>query len=129
MRARNRAGARQHTVTKAVKPINWKVAEAMLGKGCSGVEIAARFGINPNTLYERCEKEHGVEFTVYSAQKKANGAALVRETQYDVAIKDRDRTMLIWVGKQLCDQREPESKTVEACRPALLEYLDRLMKP
>lgn len=112
----------------AVKPIDWRVVDRMLRKGCTGVEVAARLGIHYNTLYERCQKEKKCDFTAYVAQKRSDGAAYIREIQYDVAVKDRENAMLIWVGKQLCDQREPESRTAEICRPALLEFLDKLKK-
>lgn len=109
-------------------PIDWKEVDEMLKVGCPGVEVAAFLGMSPDNFYCRCEKEHGIEFSAYAAKKRASSQKNVRKTQYEVAVNDRDNTMLIWVGKQLCDQREPESRTAEACRPALLEYLDRLMK-
>jgi hypothetical protein len=112
----------------AVIPINWKKVDEMLKVGCPGVEIAAYLGMSPDNLYRRCEKEHQLEFSAYAAQKRALGANIVRKVQYDVAVNDRENTMLIWVGKQLCDQREPESRTAEICRPALLEFLDKLKK-
>lgn len=128
MRAINKPKRRRFTITNVVKPIDWSVVDKMLRKGCNGVEVAARLGICPDTLYVRCQKEKGTEFTAYSAQKRSDGAAFIREIQYDVAVEDRENTMLIWVGKQLCDQREPESRTAEICRPALLEFLDKLKK-
>jgi hypothetical protein len=126
MRARNvnRKIVRQNART----PIDWTMVGDLLKAGCKGVEIAARLGICPDTLYGRCEQERNVEFSVFSAQKKADGDALLREAQFKKATKGKDNNMLIWLGKNRLDQREPESKTVEACRPALLEYLDRLMK-
>lgn len=111
----------------ATIPINWDEVSEFLKAGCTGVEIAASLGMCPDNLYSRCEKENNVEFSVYSAQKRADGNALLRKAQYDKALT-KDNMMLIWLGKQRLDQREPESRTVEACKPALLDYLDRLSK-
>lgn len=114
--------------SQAVIPIDWVAVDKMLRCGSTGVEVAARLGVHPNTLYERTSKEKGCDFCEYAAQKRANGQALLREAQFEAAVVGKDRTLLIWLGKQMLDQREPESRTIEACKPALIEYLDRLKK-
>jgi hypothetical protein len=124
MRQRNRNHCPERS--EAIIPINWQVVDKMLRAGCSGVEVAARLGMSADNLYSRCEKEKQTEFSAYAAQKKANGQALLREAQFDAAVEGKDRTLLIWLGKQMLEQREPEPRTIEACRPALLEYLERL---
>ena len=126
MRTRNIKLARHKIATKH---IDWTMVDKMLRAGCTGVEVAARLGMHPETLYCRCEKEKRIEFTAYQAIKRSDGKALLREVQHEMAIVDKNPTIAIWLGKQDLDQREPESRTIEACRPALLEYLEMLKKP
>jgi IS30 family transposase len=109
------------------KTVDWIKVDKLLEAGCSGVEIAASLGIHPQTLYDRCEKEKDTEFSVYSQQKKQSGDTLLRNAQFEKAL-DKDNMMLIWLGKQRLDQREPEPRTLEACKPALLAYFEKLMK-
>ena len=85
--------------------IDWTTATALLQAGCTGVQIASRFGIHPNTLYERCKKEHNCEFSEYSQQKREHGETLLLQKQFDAAMKG-DKTMLIWLGKQRLGQKE-----------------------
>lgn len=122
MRARHKKPAHRPRIN-----IDWNFVDESLILGCFGTEIALMLGIDNDTLYSRCEQEKQMCFSDYSAQKKAKRHRMLRDKQFARAMKE-DTTMLIWLGKQELDQREPESKTVEACRPALLEYLDRLMK-
>lgn len=108
--------------------IDWNVVNELLEAGCIGTEIAASIGMHPETFYDRVVKEFRIGFTEYATQKRAKGNSILRKVQFDVATKDKDKTMLVWLGKQRLDQREPDSKTVEECKPALKEYLERLNK-
>lgn len=75
----------------------------------------------PWTTLEYCAKELGVDRTIIEKNIKKNFNMsfaeykdLMREpqrinilqTQYDVAVKERSERMLIWLGKQLCGQKE-----------------------
>lgn len=86
--------------------IDWKRVDELLEAGCLGTEIAACFGMHPETFYDRVAKEKGVAFSDYSAQKKSSGDSLLREAQFKKAIKRLDNTMLVWLGKQRLGQRE-----------------------
>lgn len=72
---------------------------------CDGTEIAARFGIHPETLYRRVEEEFSVGFTHWLQQKRAIGKSTLREKQWKVAA-DGNQVMLIWLGKQYLDQAD-----------------------
>ena len=43
--------------------INWKIVDQYLVAGATGTEVAAVLGIHPETLYNKCKKEHkyGIE--------------------------------------------------------------------
>lgn len=89
--------------------IDWKEANELLMCGAPGTEIAAYFGMHPNTFYRRVEEKYGISFSDYSAEKKSTGEALIRRHQYHKALgitKKGDNTLLIWLGKQRLGQRE-----------------------
>lgn len=89
--------------------IDWNKVDALLIAGCSGREIAGNFGLNPHTIYDRCEKDHGVMFSEYSQQRYAKGEALLRAQQFAKALgktTEGDNTMLVWLGKNRLGQGE-----------------------
>lgn len=93
--------------------IDWEVVDELLISGCTGTEIAAFLGIAPPTLYDRCESDNGVKFSEYSQEKKAKGDSLLRKVQFDAAYKDKDKTMMIWLGKQRLGQRDKQEQDIK----------------
>jgi len=86
--------------------INWDEAGKMIMAGCDGVQCAAYFGIHPDVLYRRCEEDLKVGFTDFLHQKRSKGDSMLLAKQYEVALTDKNPTMLIWLGKQRLNQRE-----------------------
>ena len=86
--------------------INWDEAGKMIMAGCDGVQVAAYFGIHPDTLYLACEKDLKMGFSDYLHQKRSKGDSMLLAKQYEVALTDKNPTMLIWLGKQRLNQRE-----------------------
>jgi len=95
------------------KNINWDTIDQMLIAGCNGTECAAAIGVHHDTLYDRCVAEKNTSFSVYSQQKRSHGNGLIHAAQFQKAIKDRNPTMLIWLGKQRLGQKE-DLKTFDA---------------
>ena len=93
--------------------IDWDVVGEYLMAGCSGVEVAAQLGIHENTLYQRCKSDLGVDFVAFKQEKQASGESLLRKVQFDAAIKDKDRAMLIWLGKQRLGQKEKGEQDIK----------------
>lgn len=93
------------------KKINWKNVAAYLKAGCSGREIAAMIGVHENTLYMRCKEEQNMDFVAFKQEKQAEGDAHIKRAQYEEAVIERDRRMLIWLGKQRLGQREKFEST------------------
>ena len=85
--------------------IDWNVVDQLLMCHCSGAGIAAYLGICAETLYDRCKKKFNVHFSDYAQEKKSKGIVLLLRKQYQLAMEG-DRTMLIWLGKQLAGQSE-----------------------
>jgi hypothetical protein len=93
--------------------IDWELVGEYLMAGCSGVEVAAQLGIHENTLYQRCKSDLGVDFVAFKQEKQASGESLLRKVQFDAAIKDKDRAMLIWLGKQRLGQKEKGEQDIK----------------
>jgi hypothetical protein len=105
--------------------IDWNYVNELLTAGCSGREIAGEIGLNCNTIYDRCEKDHGISFSEYSQQFYAKGDTLIRKKQFDKAIKEGDNTLLIWLGKNRLKQSDYDNKRLEAeieAKKRLMEY-------
>jgi len=88
--------------------IDWEQAGKLIAAGCDGVQVAAYFGIHPNTLYLACEKYQKISFSDYLQTKRAKGDAMLLARQYEVAYTDKNPTMLVWLGKQRLGQREKQ---------------------
>ena len=86
--------------------IDWDIVDSLLEAGCDGTHIAAYFGIHKDTLYDRCKSEKNTDFSDYKAEKRAKGDLKLFVAQFDAAVKDKDRGMMIWLGKQRLNQAE-----------------------
>jgi len=107
-------------MTRPEIPVDWERVDELLNAGCMGTEIAAYYGMHPDTFYTKVEKKFNMGFTQYLQQKRSKGDALIREAQYKKALKKLDNTMLIWLGKQRLGQKETASEITisqEALKP------------
>jgi hypothetical protein len=87
--------------------IDWAMIDKYLQAGCDGTEVAATLGIDPRTLYRRCEEENHITFDAYKQSKRAHGDSLLKAKQFSVAMTG-DKTMLVWLGKQRLGQRDKQ---------------------
>jgi len=110
--------------------IDWKLVDDLLISGCLGTEVAAHFGIHAETLYRRCEKDKKVGFSEYLRQKRAKGDCLIREAQFDAAVRGRDRGMLIWLGKNRLGQSDKAEVAHKREMPIqIVNYSDKPIAP
>jgi hypothetical protein len=93
--------------------IDFDIMDQLLEAGCDGSQIAAYFGCHPDTLYIRVKAEKNMDFSAYKAQKRAKGDSALLTAQYDAAVKDKDRAMLIWLGKQRLGQTDKTQNTID----------------
>jgi len=91
--------------------IDWRRVSRYLQAQCNGVGIAGILGIDDKTLYRRCLEDNKITFAEFSATKKAEGRELLKAKQFDTAMSG-DRTMLVWLGKQLLGQRDQVEQTI-----------------
>ena len=89
------------------KLINWEIVEKRMEAGNSAKTIAMSFNINIDTFYDRFKKEYGVSFADYSVNTPQLGKDNILYTQYMKALAG-SVPMLMWLGKVMCGQREPE---------------------
>lgn len=90
---------------RSLVAIDWDTVGKLLEAHSQTQEIADEFGITTTTLYRRCKQDLGITFVALSQQKKAKGKSRLRAAQYKAAMEGNP-TMLIWLGKQLLDQRD-----------------------
>jgi len=104
--------------------LDWDYIDSLLAAGCSGVQIAAHLGMHYETFYMTCAKDHDMTFTDYSRMKKAKGESMLKKAQFDLAMQ-KDKTMLVWLGKQRLNQTDRPQMKHEV--PAVvLEFIDLL---
>ena len=87
--------------------IDWDKVGKLLQAHCSAVGIASMLGISTDTLYLRCKQDLNVDYTAFSADKRAEGIELLRAKQYQTAM-DGNVTMQIWLGKQYLGQKDKQ---------------------
>lgn len=87
------------------KTIDWELVDEKIIHGCPGTEIAAYFGMHPNTFYLKVEEQYKTSFSDYWQQKHMEGNTCLRKWQWEKA-KTGDNTMLIWLGKNRLKQSE-----------------------
>lgn len=92
------------------KEIDWIKVEDLLIHGSTGSQIAAILGIHPDTLYSRCEQDKGTNFSAYAQDKRSIGDSQLHKTQFHVAVKEKNTTMLIHLGKHRLGQKDREEK-------------------
>lgn len=92
--------------------INWPEVDKLLKAGCDGTHVAAHFGVHPETLYRRCEKDNNIGFSEYCQEKKSAGNALLIAAQFNKAIKG-DSGMLKWLGIHRLNQKETTINDIE----------------
>lgn len=77
--------------------IDWRKVDQMLMAQCTAVEIASALGLGcEDTLYKACKRDHKINFSEYSQQKRAKGHATAKEVFYKKAFIDGDTTAAIF---------------------------------
>jgi hypothetical protein len=71
--------------------------------GCPVEDIAALLGVSRATLYNHMERDPAVAEAI--ERGRGTGRASLRRLQWDKA-QTGDTSMLIWLGKVMCGQRE-----------------------
>src|ERR1051326_3095048 len=79
--------------------------EGMVIYGATCAECAEIMGISVDTITRFIERKHGITYAEWSKQKKGQIKFRLRQKQIDLALNG-SIPMLIWLGKQLLDQKD-----------------------
>ncbi len=91
------------------KEIAWPEFDKLCSIQCTLREIAAYFDCSEDTIERACKRDKKLGFAEYYGQKAGIGKISLRRKQFEVAMSG-DKTMLIWLGKQLLGQAEPQDQ-------------------
>jgi hypothetical protein len=89
--------------------IDLLTVERSASVGCPNDDIAAILGISRSILYEAMERDPAIAEAI--SRGRGQGRGSVRRRQFEKAMDGSD-TMLIWLGKVMCDQKETTNVVV-----------------
>lgn len=92
------------------KQIDQKQFESLCALQCTKDEICGFFDITDKTLDRWCKETYRASFSDVFRAKRETGKISLRRAQYETAIKGNS-SMLIWLGKQWLNQKEPRTGT------------------
>lgn len=116
---------------RAFKEINWDLVDMYLKTGATQKEIAKALFIHPDTLRDNLKQKYGEDYSTYSSGVISEGQLHLRVAQYQKAIKSSspgNTQMLIWLGKVLLGQKEPDSSSLEPANDEINEIERENMK-
>jgi len=103
--------------------LDWEKIDKCLFIQCTLVEVAYVIGVSVDTLENRTKEEKGMAFSEYRELKSAGGKMSLRRSQWEHAAgypaeynskgkvlrteQKANTGMLIWLGKQYLEQKEP----------------------
>lgn len=100
--------ARKGITSKMGRPlvhIDWEKVKEYCQLGCPATEVAACIGVSYTTLVERCQLELKKTFSELRQECLEKGNKEIRRLQVELA-HEKDRTMLVWLGKNRLGQRD-----------------------
>jgi hypothetical protein len=106
--------------------IDYELVEKLAKIHCPSEEIANIIGMKPDAFTARYRNDPALKLAV--ERGRAEGRISLRQKQYDQAMKG-DKTMLVWLGKQLLNQSEkvePEVVPEKCDDPA--QYSDDMLE-
>jgi len=103
--------------------IDWDQVDSMCQIQCTGEEIASVLNIDYDTLASACKREYKRSFSDYISEKKLGGKASLRRNQWKLA-EDGNATMLIWLGKNVLDQKDKLETTETNTKPVKIEIVN-----
>lgn len=105
--------------------IDWEYVESLAECGNSIVTIAKSIGIHRDTLYKHIRDVYDMTASEFSSQFKEKGITNIKRVQYEKAVIERDNSMLIWLGKNLCGQSD-KPKEEEKSKAQHIEFRSQI---
>ena len=109
------------------KEINWDMVELYVKSHNSQAKIAECLCIHPNTLSDRVKEKYGVDYSTFSTALRSEGSILINAKQFDKAMKGY-WPALLWLGKIINGQKEPEPTMALAANQAQLDQSHKIME-
>lgn len=106
------------------KELDVKLFETLCLYQCTQEEIAAKMEMDADTLALRVKEVYGKRFSEVFKEKKKAGTISLRAAQFQKAIKEKNPTMQIWLGKQYLGQTDKIDASVQLQRPAIIKKLN-----
>lgn len=94
------------------REIDWEKVDYMFVCGANITQTAAAIGVCKDTLYRRCKEDRNQTLQSIYEEKREKGNNLIHIAQYEKAIKEKNPTMLIWLGKQRLQQKEQLDQSI-----------------
>lgn len=91
--------------------VDWQDFDKLCGLQCTLEEFAAYFNCDTQTIERAVLREKKLTFGQYYEQKKGRGKVSLRRKQFEIAMSG-DRTMLVWLGKQMLGQSDKQEQTL-----------------
>ena len=98
-------------MARSRRDINWDVVEKLAQAGCSGIEIAAKFGMQDDTFYRRFKQEYGKSYQDFKGMFFSTGNADLKAMLHAKAINNSapgNTNTLIFLAKTRLGMREPD---------------------
>jgi hypothetical protein len=108
---------------RPAKVFDWKQFDELCAIQCTLAEIALWFRTDQETVILAVRRQWGKTFADYFEEKRKLGFVSLRRKQYQMAL-DGDRTMLVWLGKNLLHQADRQEITGRGGGPLQYEAVD-----
>ena len=105
MKAKNKGGRPRYE-------IDYKTLDGLCEIMCTQDEITHLLKVDHKTLTAALVRDGHEGFSQYYKKKSADGKKSLRRVQYEKAIEG-NTTMLVWLGKQLLDQKDKSEKVTK----------------
>ena len=93
------------------KEINWDIVEKYIEYGSSGIEIAGKFRMQPDTFYRRFKQKYGCAFQDYKGNTHEGGKADLRAMLWAKTLNNKapgNAQLLLFMAKCILGFKEPE---------------------
>jgi len=111
-------------VGRPPKEINWEEFDKLLAIQATKEECAGWFNCSVDTIENKVNEVHGMNFSAYKEQKGATGKISLRRKQFQTAMSG-NTALLIFLGKQWLGQSDKVEHSTDPIKPFELAYVPK----
>jgi len=112
---------KKHPGGRPRKPVDYDMVESLGLIHCTEAEVAVCLDMDQAQVSRRLQDDK--EFCIRYKKGITEGKRSLRRKQYDVAMSG-DRTLLIWLGKQLLGQTDKERHEITGLGGKPVEFIE-----